>query len=188
MLRKLGLALWAIGPLAFALSLQLTHAQTANTTRTLQVLITQAVDERNLVTLRGNTRPEAVPGNDRGPVADSLPMEHMLLQLRRPPEQEIVLKRFTDQVEDPASPNFHKWLTPEQFGQNFGVAQQDLDVITRWLQSHGFSVNLVYPSRMVIDFSGKAGQVREAFHTEIHNLNVKGERHIANSSSPPSSG
>ena len=64
--------------------------------------------------------------------------------------------------------------SPEQFGQSFGVAQQDLDAITQWLQSHGFTVNSIYPSRMLIDFSGTAGQIREAFHTEIHNLDVNG--------------
>jgi subtilase family serine protease len=90
----------------------------------------------------------------------------------------------SDETQDPGSPNFHRWLTPEQFVQNFGVAPQDIDVITRWLQSHGLTVNLVYPSRMVIDFSGTAGQVRQAFHTEIHNLDVKGETHIANMRDP----
>jgi hypothetical protein len=149
-----------------------------------RALITQSVDEGNLAALRGNTRPEATPQNDRGAVADEFPIVHELLQLRRSSEQESALQRFLDEVQDPASPNFHKWLTPEQFGQDFGVSPQDLDAITRWLQSHGFTVNLVYPNRMAIDFSGTAGQVREAFHTEIHNLEVKGERHIANMRDP----
>ena len=126
--------------------------------RTLRALITQAVDERNLAALRGNTRPEATAQNDRGAVADGFAMEHLLLQLRRAPEQEAALQRYLDEVQDPTSANFHKWLTAEQFGQQFGVAQQDLDTITRWLESHGFSVNLVYPNRMVIDFSGTVGQ------------------------------
>ena len=111
-------------------------------------------------------------------------MAHLLLQLRRAPEQEAALQRYLDEVQDPTSANFHKWLTAEQFGQQFGAAQQDLDTISRWLESHGFSVNLVYPNRMVIDFSGTAGRVRDAFHTEIHNLEVRGENHIANMSDP----
>ena len=48
---------------------------------------------------------------------DGFPMAHLLLQLRRPPEQETALEQFLDELQDPASPNFHKWLTPEQFGQ-----------------------------------------------------------------------
>ncbi|MGO9953660.1 MAG: carboxypeptidase regulatory-like domain-containing protein, partial [Dissulfurispiraceae bacterium] len=148
------------------------------------VLITQSVDESKLVMLNGNTRPEATSENDRGRVADSLPLEHMVLQLQRPPDREKALQQFIEELHDPASPNFHRWLTAQQFGQTFGLAQQDLDAITSWLGSHGFTVNVVYPSGMQIDFSGSAGQIRETFHTEIHYLDVKGVVHIANISDP----
>jgi subtilase family serine protease len=111
-------------------------------------------------------------------------MEHMLLQLQRPPEQEQALKEFIDQLHNPASPNFHRWLSAQEFGEKFGPAPEDLNTITTWLQSHGFQVNMVYPSGMLIDFSGSAGQVREAFRTEIHNLEVRGVKHIANLSDP----
>ncbi len=78
----------------------------------------------------------------------------------------------------------HHWLTAKEFGERFGAAKPDLDAITSWLQSHGLKVNVVYENGLLIDFSGTAGQVREAFHTEIHNLNVKGVKHIANMSDP----
>ena len=147
-------------------------------------MITDLVDEANLAPLLGNTRPEANAANDRGRVADSLPMEHLSLQLRRPPEQEQALTQFIDQLHDPASANFHKWLTPDRFGARFGPAASDIQQITGWLQSHGFRVNVIYPSGMSIDFSGTAGQVRAAFHTEIHNIQVRGAIHIANMSDP----
>jgi len=147
-------------------------------------LITDQIDENNLVTLGGNTRPEATAANDRGPVADSFPMEHLWLQLRRSPEQEQALDKYIDGLTEPKSPNFHHWLTAKQFGERYGLAQKDLAAITGWLQSHGFTVDLVYPSRVVIEFSGTAGQVLETFHTEIHNLEVNGEKHIANMSDP----
>ena len=182
MFRRIGFPSWLAGLVMLTCIPQPVRAQ--GTATNTQVLITQAVDERNLAVLRGNTRPEAIAQNDRGAVADGLPMDHLLLQLRRAPEQESALQRYLDEVQDPTSANFHKWLTAEQFGQQFGAAQQDLDTITRWLESHGFSVNLVYPNRMVIDFSGTAGQVRGAFHTEIHNLEVRGEKHIANMRDP----
>jgi hypothetical protein len=142
------------------------------------------VDDSKLVTLGGNMRPEANAKFDRGPVADSYPMEHMLLQLKRSPAQERELQRFIDELTDSSSPNFHHWLTAKEFGERFGLAQQDLGTITRWLQSHGLKVNVVYENGVLIDFSGTAGQVREAFHTAIHQLNVKGEKHIANMSDP----
>ncbi len=149
-----------------------------------QPLITSPISNASLTQLRGNTRPEAVAANDRGTVSDSLPLAHMMLQLRRGPAQEQALERLIAQLHDPKSPNFHQWLTPAQFGAQFGPAQSDVNKIVGWLVSQGFVVNRVYPSQMTVDFSGSAGQVRTAFHTEMHKLSVNGADHIANMSDP----
>ncbi len=141
-------------------------------------------DKDNMVTLRGNTRPEATAENDRGRVDDAYQIDHMFLLLQRSPEREQALATMIDQLHNPKSPNFHQWMTPEQFGQNYGVAQSDLQKISRWLQFRGFTVNSVYPNRMLVDFSGTSGQVRESFRTEIHQLSVNGESHISNMSDP----
>src|SRR5208282_2036509 len=82
------------------------------------------------------------------------------------------------------SPNFRHWLSPAELGEEYGPADSDVEAIKAWLESHGFTVGYVYPTNMVMDFSGTAGQVREAFHTEIHHLDVRGERHFANMSDP----
>ncbi|MGO9455261.1 MAG: protease pro-enzyme activation domain-containing protein [Candidatus Binataceae bacterium] len=149
-----------------------------------RALITQRIDESRLVTLSGNTRPEANAQNDRGPVADDFPMEHLLLQLRRPPDREQALKQYINELSDPKSPNYHHWLTAQELGQKYGLAQEDLATIAAWLKSHGFTVNAINPNDILIDFSGTAGEVREAFHTEIHQLEVNGKQHIANMSDP----
>jgi hypothetical protein len=149
-----------------------------------RALIMQAVDNQKRVTLLGNTRPSANSANDRGLVSDSLPLEHMLLQLRRPAELEQALEQYTNDLQNPTSANYHHWLTPSQFGEKFGLAQSDIDAVTNWLQSHGFVVNQVYLNKATIDFSGTAGQVRQAFRAEIHSLEVNGERHIANMGDP----
>ncbi len=149
-----------------------------------RALITEPISETKLVVLAGNTRPEATAANDRGPVADNFPMEHMLLQLRRSPEQEQVLDKYIAEIEDPRSPNYHHWLTAQEMREKYGLAAQDIETITNWLKSHGFKVNRVYPNGLVIDFSGTAGEVNEAFHTEIHHLEVNGTMHVANMSDP----
>ena len=64
------------------------------------------------------------------------------------------------------------------------MAQEDLDKVTGWLESHGFRVNQVYTNRILIDFSGTAGQIKDAFHTSIHQLDVKGQMHFANMGDP----
>jgi subtilase family serine protease len=149
-----------------------------------RALVTAKIDNTRLHRLAGNTRPQANAQNDVGPAPGDLAMEHMMLQLQRPAEQEQALDQLIDQLHDPSSPNYHKWMTAEQFGAAFGPAQSDIAAITSWLEAEGFTVNAVYPSGMLIDFSGTAGAVRNAFHTEIHYLNVNGEQHIANMSDP----
>jgi len=147
-------------------------------------LITQPIDEQNLVTLVGNTRPEATPANDRGPVAEDLPLEHMYLQLKRSPAQQQAVDELINQLHDQNSPQYHHWLTADQIAERFGPADEDVQAISDWLTSHGFSVNVVYGANGVIDVSGPASAIRVAFHTEIHNLIVNGTPHIANMSDP----
>jgi subtilase family serine protease len=153
-------------------------------TQPVRARITEAVDETNLVRLRGSVHPLARAEFDQGVVADSKPMNRMLLLLQRSPEQEAALQQFMDDQQNKASANFHAWLTPEQFGKKFGPADEDIQAVKAWLGSHGFQVGKVSKGRTVIEFSGNAGQVRNAFHTEIHRLLVIGEEHVANVSDP----
>ena len=146
--------------------------------------LTQAVDEATLVTLRGNTHPLARPEYDQGVAPDDLPMERMLLLLQRSPEQETALRKLLEQQQVKSSPRYHQWLNPEEFGQQFGPAQADIDRVTQWLTSHRFQVNRVAVGGTTIEFSGTAGLVREALHTEIHKYIAQGEAHWANAGDP----
>ncbi|MGB7601143.1 MAG: protease pro-enzyme activation domain-containing protein [Candidatus Sulfotelmatobacter sp.] len=148
-----------------------------------QPLITQPVDETHLTVLKGNTHPLARPAFDLGAAPATLPMQRMLLVLKRSPQQEAALRKLLDDQQRKSSPNYHKWLTPEQFGAQFGPSDSDMQTITLWLQSHGFLVGST-KGRTVLEFSGSAGQVKEAFHTTIHKYIVKGEQHWANASDP----
>jgi subtilase family serine protease len=149
-------------------------------------LITERVDESKLVTLGGNTTPAAARSeNDRGPVADDVRFEHMLLLLKRDPETEARLMQQIDAMHNPASPEFHHWLTAEQFGARYGIDPQDMEAIQEWLKSHGFTVNQVYKNGLVLDIAGTAKQIRDAFHTEMHNLVLpNGDQHMANIRDP----
>jgi hypothetical protein len=183
-LRRLGIAGGAMAAVTFGFaSWPAALAQTA--AGRAQPLITQAVNDGSLVGLAGNMRPEAKnPANDRGRVDDATPMPHLMLQLRRPAAQEQALATLIDQLHDPNSPNYHHWLTASQIGAQFGPAASDIATVTNWLTQHGFTVNTVYPNGMAIEFSGTAGQIRSAFHTEIHNLSVNGVAHFANVADP----
>jgi len=169
--------------LAFAL-LSLVVLRASSQATYSQPRINAAVNDSQLTVLRGNTYPLARPEFDRGPVAATLPMQHMLLVLKRSPAQEAALEAFMSEQLDPSSPEYHHWLTPAEFGQMYGPAQEDIDTITKWLQAHGFQVNNIANGRMTIDFSGNAAEVQEAFHTPNHQYVVKGQQHFANSSDP----
>src|SRR6478736_9570438 len=105
-----------------------------------RALITQPIDNAHLVTLYGNTRPEASARHDRGRVADEFPINHMLLQLKRAPEVESAFEAYINSLSDKTSPNFRHWISAAEQGERYGVAQQDIDAITGWLRSQGFTV------------------------------------------------
>jgi len=151
-----------------------------------RALIAAPIDESQLVALTGNITPAAQrASNDRGPVADTTVFDHLLLVLKPAPETEARLEKLIDAMHDRSSSEFHRWLTAQQFGERFGAAPRDRETLQRWLQSHGFSINRVYQNGLVIDFAGTAAQIRETFHTEIHNLVLpNGEKHIANMRDP----
>ncbi|MHB8501470.1 MAG: Ig-like domain repeat protein [Candidatus Acidiferrales bacterium] len=146
--------------------------------------ITRAIDDTQLIRLKGNVYPLALPQFDQGLVSDAAPMKRMMMVLQRSPEQEAALQQLMDEQLSKDSPNYHQWLTPQQFGQQFGPADADIQTITDWLTRQGFQQIKVGAGRTAIEFSGNAGQVRNAFHTEIHQLNVNGKARQANMSDP----
>ena len=147
-------------------------------------LVTRPVNESQMVVLHGNTHPMATAEFDRGLAPDSLPMENMQLVLKRSPETQAAIETLLREQQDSSSPNYHKWLTSDEFGARFGATDSDLQTISSWLQSHGFAIVNIPAGRGIIQFSGTAGQIRSAFHTSIHSYMVKGEQHWANSSDP----
>ena len=146
--------------------------------------ITQAIDETQLVRLHGNVHPLARPEFDQGIVSDATPMNRILLILQRSPEQQAALSKFMDEQLSKDSPNFHKWLTPQDFGKLYGPADADIQTVTDWLTRQGFQGIKVGAGRTAIEFSGNVAQVRNAFHTEIHQFNVDSKSRQANISDP----
>lgn len=146
--------------------------------------ITQAIDEHSLVTLPGNVHPLARPEFDQGLVPDATPLKRILLLLRRSADQEASLQKLLDDQQSKSSTNYHAWLTPEQFGKQYGPADADIQTLTQWLTAHGFSNISVGPGKSVMEFSGNVGQVRSAFHTEIHHYVLDGKDYSANSTDP----
>jgi len=148
------------------------------------VRIVNAIDEKQLVTLNGTVHPLANAKNDRGAAPDSTPLNRIHLLLKRSATQQATLDQMIGQLHTPGNPNYHKWLTPDQFGKQFGVSDQDIATVETWLTGHGFNVIGVKPGKQVIEFSGNVGQFRSTFHTQIHQYSVNGESHFSNATNP----
>ena len=142
------------------------------------------VDDNDTVVLRGNVHPLARPEYHVGATDFSLPMERMILSLKLPPAKQAALDRLIAEQHDPTSPNYHRWLSPEEFGRQFGPAPDDIDALTGWLTSHGFTIDEVSKSRTWINFSGTVADVERAFRTKMHDYNVNGQLRHANASDP----
>ena len=146
--------------------------------------LSRGIDESARVVLKGNRHPLAIPANDRGEVAPDLPMERMLLVLRPSPDQDIRVQQLLAQQQDRNSPNFHAWLTPEQFARQFAPAKANQEAAAAWLQTHGFRITRFARGGMLIEFAGAARQVKEAFSAPIHQYSVNGKTHYANAEDP----
>ncbi|HXA67698.1 MAG TPA: protease pro-enzyme activation domain-containing protein [Bryobacteraceae bacterium] len=144
--------------------------------------ITQPVNNRARIVLTGHLHPKALAAIDRGRVAPSLAMSYITLRLAPSESQQADLEKLLTEQQTPGSPNYHHWLTPDEYGLRFGASDADINKITQWLQQQGLQVVSVARGRNWIAASGTAAQVEPAFQTEIHTYVTDGETHYANAS------
>ncbi len=142
------------------------------------------IDENDRVVLHGNVPPKARPEFDVGPTDPSLPMNRTILLLKIAPEKQAELDRLVAEQQDPSSPNYHHWLTPEEFGKRFGRSPEEIATVKGWLISHGFTIDETAKSGTWINFSGAAADVNSAFRTKMHDYQVNGQLRHANSTDP----
>ena len=147
-------------------------------------LVTQSINDAQRTTLRGNIHPLARVEFDRGEAPADLPLDRMLMVLKRSPQQEAALGQLIQDQQNVQSSEYHRWLTPEQFGERFGPGASDVQAVTQWLASKGLRVSQISKSGLFIEFSGNASQVTQAFGTSVHTFVVNGQQHWANVSDP----
>lgn len=146
--------------------------------------IVKYIDDAAMVSLPGNVNPLTAKASESRSADPGTPMQQMVLHLQADSTQEAQLEQLIAGQHDPHSPYYHKYLNPDQFGAQFGVAQQDIAKVTDWLESHGFKVDSVPAGKREIVFSGTAEQVSSAFKTEIRQYTVNGAVHYANAANP----
>jgi uncharacterized protein (TIGR03437 family) len=149
-----------------------------------QARIAGPVNNLQRLPLRGHTHPNARADFDQGRVSPSLEMDSMSLTLAPSAAQQADLDQLLAAQQNPSSPSYHHWLSPENFADRFGASPSDIQTISAWLQSQGFTVTGVARGRNSIAFNGTAAQVESAFQTEVHSYLVNGEVHFANATDP----
>jgi subtilase family serine protease len=146
--------------------------------------LTQPINEKALMTLKGTVHPLAKTANDRGAAPDGMALDRVQIVLKRSPAQEAALKQLISDMHTPGTASYHKWLTPAQFGQQFGPSDADVATISSWLGAHGFGSVKVSQGKQILEVSGSAGQFRDTFHAQIHKYAVNGQTHYANATDP----
>jgi subtilase family serine protease len=136
------------------------------------------------VSLKGNIHPKVSVENDLGPVSRDLSLDYITLHLKPTPAQQADLDQLLIQLQTPSLPNYHGWLTPEQFADRFGASPTDIAQIVAWLEGQGLSVISRAHGRNFVVFKGTVGRVEAALHVTIHKFLVDGEVHFANATEP----
>jgi subtilase family serine protease len=141
--------------------------------------ISSEIANTEVSTLKGTLHPLAQPQFDAGRVPADTRLSGISIVFNRSAGQQADLEALIAAQQNPASPLFHQWLTPEQFAARFGMAQADLDTVESWLQQQGFSIDSVARNKSMIRFSGNVNQVEQVFQTQMHYYNIGGVRHFA---------
>jgi subtilase family serine protease len=161
-------------------ALLLLFAAPAGTQLNSRSRIASAIDSGNVAPVRGTAHPLAQPRFDQGRTNSAMVLSGVSIAFRLSPAQQADLDRLLQEQQDLSSPNYHKWLTPDQYAERFGMSTSDLSKVTNWLSSQGLKVEVISRNHNEISVSGTVGQIERAFHTELHDYVMKGERHYAN--------
>ncbi len=136
------------------------------------------------VALKGNVHRKALPEFDAGAVDPAMKLGSITVLTLPTLAQRKALSQLVADQQNPKSPQYHKWLTPEQWADRFGLSHNDMGKITSWLKSQGFTITYLARGRNWVVVSGTAAQVSSTFGTEIHRFKVDGEMHVANATAP----
>ncbi len=152
---------------------------TMATAQTPAARIRNQVNDSQMSLLKGSQHPLARGESDAGRMSADVKLKGMSIVFNRSAAQQADLEALLAAQQDPASPFYHQWLSPDQFAARFGMAQSDIDKVQSWLEQQGFSIDSVGRSKNLIRFSGTVGQVEQAFQTQMHFYMVEGEKHFA---------
>jgi hypothetical protein len=141
--------------------------------------ITAEISSSTMTPLKGSLHPLAQAQFDAGRLAANTKLDGITVVFNRSAAQQASLDALIAAQQNPSSPLYHQWLTPDQFAARFGMSDSDRDKVQSWLQQQGFVIESVARSKNAIRFSGTVQQVEAAFSTQMHNYRINGVQHFA---------
>ncbi|MBV9771815.1 MAG: hypothetical protein JOZ32_19750, partial [Bryobacterales bacterium] len=102
--------------------------------------ISGEVDVHHMSKVVGNVNPLVQHAIDEGRMDPGTNLNYVQLVLQPSPAQQRMLDGLLGEQQNPRSSSFRKWLTPEQFADQFGVSDSDIAKITAWMRSQGFDI------------------------------------------------
>jgi len=92
---------------------------------------------------------------------------HLNLAIGLPLRNREVLTNLLQQIYDPSSTNYHRYLTPARFTEQFGPTEQDYQAVIAFAKGHGLTVTATHPNRLVLDVNGAVTDVEKAFQLAL---------------------
>ncbi len=166
--------------LPFAVAMVLAFTVAGDTQPASWDRIVGAVDAAQTAVVKSTAHPMAQSQYDQGRVDTTRMLSGVSLVFRLSPSQQADMNQLLRDQQDRSSPQYHKWITPDQYAARFGMTQHDLAKVASWAQSQGLTVDGISRNRNEISFSGSVGQIEYALKTELHNYSINGEQHFAN--------
>src|SRR5438270_7509291 len=115
--------------------------------------INRTINNIERATLRGHLHPKALAENDQGRVPPSMRVSYVTITLAQSASQQAELDNLLIEQQTPGSANYHRWLTPDEYAQRFGVSDDDLNKIAAWAEGQGLTVAAVARGRNWISVS-----------------------------------
>jgi subtilase family serine protease len=137
-----------------------------------------------MVALSGSVHPWIRRGTDLGPMDPAQHLTGMSILFSPSASQKALLDKTLRSLQDPTSPSYHRWLSPEDYAARFGASPADIARTSTWLSSHGLTVDGPSRTSTRLAFSGTVAQIEQAFATEMHRYTVDGADHFAMSRAP----
>jgi uncharacterized repeat protein (TIGR01451 family) len=105
------------------------------------------------------------------PVSQLSGSTNLHLAIGLPLRNKEELNNLLQQIYNPASPDYRRYLTPEQFTERFGPTEQDYQTLIAFAQANGLTVSGTHPNRVVLDVEGAVTDIEKAFHVKMRVYN-----------------